>query len=253
MAEEYAVVDLEMTGLRSTRDRIIELAAVLVQDREITACFDRFVNPHRVLNSRIVRLTGITDEMVADAPDITEVLPEFLDFIGERTLIGHNLMADFSFLKQNAVNQSLTFERAGVDTLKIARKVLPEEQGKALDELCAFYQIEHTHAHRAGDDARATAQIFLRLRQEFGEAQPSLFVPKQLNYKAKKQGPLTPVQKRDLMRLTAHYHIPADIEIDSLTKSEASRLIQRIHEEYGRLPGKEEENCHEEDQFQEET
>lgn len=239
MAEEFAVVDLEMTGLRSTKDRIIELAAVLLRDGEIADCFDRFVNPRRVLNSRIVKLTGITDAMVSDAPDIEEVLPDFLDFIGDRTLIGHNLMADFSFIKQNAVNQSLSFERKGIDTLKVARMVLPEEQGKALDELCTYYGIEHTHAHRAGDDARATAQIFLRLREAFGDTQPSLFVPKQLNYKAKKQGPLTPVQKRDLQRLSAHFNIKADIEIDSLTKSEASRLIQRIHDTYGRLPKEE--------------
>ena len=239
MAEEYAVIDLEMTGLRSTKDRIIEMAAVLIRDGRIAESFDRLVNPHRLLKERIIELTGITDAMTAAAPDIEEVLPEFLDFIGERTLVGHNLMADFSFVKQNAVNLSLSFEREGIDTLKIARRVLPEEQGKALDELCTFYGIDPGHVHRACDDARATAEVFLRLCEAFGQTRPELFEAKPLQYKAKKQGPLTPVQKRDLIRLTQLYGIRADIEIDSLTKSEASRLIQRIHDTYGRLPREE--------------
>lgn len=234
--EEYAVIDLEMTGLRVTKDRILELGAVLISDGKITETYDQIVNPRRILPPKIVELTGITDEMTQGKPDITEALPGFLNFIGDRTLIGHNLMFDYSFLKQNAVNQSFTFERNGIDTLKIARKFLDKDQGKSLGELCEYYHISREHAHRACDDAKETAQIFLILKEQYETEDPKIFEPKVLQYKVKKQGPLTPVQKRDLLKLVELYHLKADIEIDSLTKSEASRLLDRIFQVYGRPP-----------------
>lgn len=234
--EEYAVIDLEMTGLRVTKDRILELGAVLISDGTITDTYDQLVNPRRALPPEIIKLTGITDAMTAKEPDIASALPRFLDFIGDRTLIGHNLMFDYSFIKQNAVNLSMTFERNGIDTLKIARKFLDAEQGKSLGELCTLFGIKREHAHRACDDAKETAQIFLLLREKFQKEHPEAFESKPLQYKVKKQSPLSPMQKRDLMKLVELYHIRPDIEIDSLTKSEASRLLDRIYQIYGKPP-----------------
>lgn len=236
MTEEYVTVDLEMTGLKTTRDRILEIGAVKIRDGQLTDTFHTFVNPHRTLSPVIVNLTGITDEMVADAPEIDTALVDFLEFAQELPLIGHGLMYDYSFLKQNAVNLNLTFERSGIDTLKIARKMLPADQKKSLASLCELYQISRRKAHRALDDAVETAELFLILRDRYGAQNPEIFQPRPLRYKVKKQSPITPVQKKDLYRLMTYHKITADVEIEHLTRSEASRMIDRINAEYGKVP-----------------
>lgn len=126
MTDTYVCIDLETTGLDAKRDKIIEIGAVKVENNTITGKWKSFVNPGRKLDEKIVELTGIRDEQLADAPKIGEVLPEFLEFAGEQVLLGHGVLFDFSFLKRAAVNERMTFERQGIDTLKIARKYLQE-------------------------------------------------------------------------------------------------------------------------------
>lgn len=235
---EYLAVDLEMTGLRVTRDRIIEIGAVVVDNGEIRKKFSSCVNPHRQLSDRIVELTGLTDEQLAEAPDISEVMPKFLEFAGERPLIGHNLMFDFSFLKQNAMNLGYSFERRGIDTLKLARKFLPQEQKKSLGALKQYYGLHFEHSHRAYDDARGAAEIYLHLEKDFQQQDPDSFEPKPLCYALKKQSPITAPQKRDLIHLLEYHKINPNVEIAYLTRSEASRMIDQINAKYGRLPWK---------------
>ncbi len=236
---ELIAVDLEMTGLQVKTDRILEIGAVRISQGQILDTFQTFVNPHRKIDARITELTGITPEMVADAPEAEVALQKFLEFAGEAPLLGHNVIFDYGFLKQCAVNQGITWDRETIDTLKIARKLLKEPEKKSLEALCEYFQIHRDHAHRAVDDARATAELFLLLQRDYQEAEPGLFTPKPLNYKVKKQGPLTPAQKRDLNHLLIYHRIEFDIEIDSLTKSEASRMIDKIYAEYGRIPKQE--------------
>ena len=123
--------------------------------------------------------------------------------------------------------------------LKIARKVLKEPEKKSLDALCGYFSIVRDHAHRAVDDARATAELYLLLKAQYQEQEPGLFCPKEVHLHIKKQGPLTPAQKRDLNHLMIYHRIESDIEIDSLTKSEASRMIDKIYAKYGRIPKQE--------------
>ena len=184
-------------------------------------------------------LTGIRSEMVEDAPEAEEALRKFLEFAGEAPFLGHNVIFDYSFLKQCAVNHKISLERSALDTLKIARKVLKEPEKKSLEALCGYFQIDREHAHRAVDDAKATAELFLMLQQKYQQQEPGLFVPKPLHYKVKKQGPLTPAQKRDLNHLMIYHRIEFNIELDSLTKSEASRMIDKIYAQYGRIPEQE--------------
>ena len=233
---ELIAVDLEMTGLQVKTDRILEIGAVRLCQGRIVDTFQTFVNPHRKIDARITELTGITPEMVADAPEAGEALQKFLAFEKDAPLLGHNVIFDYGFLKQQAVNQGITWNREAIDTLKIARKVLKEPEKKSLESLCEYFHIRREHAHRAVDDAKATAELFLLLQDAYQEKEPGLFVPKPLNYKVKKQGPLTPAQKRDLNHLMIYHRIESDIEIDSLTKSEASRMIDKIYAEYGRIP-----------------
>ena len=166
-------------------------------------------------------------------------MQKFLEFAGEAPFLGHNVIFDYSFLKQCAVNHKISLERSALDTLKIARKVLKEPEKKSLEALCGYFQIDREHAHRAVDDAKATAELFLMLQQKYQQQEPGLFVPKPLHYKVKKQGPLTPAQKRDLNHLMIYHRIEFNIELDSLTKSEASRMIDKIYAQYGRIPEQE--------------
>ncbi len=236
---EYVAVDLEMTGLKVTQDRILEIGAVKIRDGKLCEEFACFVNPHRSLSEEIIALTGITDEMVADAPEIGEALEAFLSFSGNAVLIGHNLMFDYSFLKQNIVNLGMTYERKGLDTLKIARAVLPAEEKKDLCSLRTRFGLDCEHSHRALDDAKACAEIFLRFTEEYGETQKKLFLPGPLHYKVKKRSPITVTQKRDLNHLFIYHKIVPNMDISYLTRSEASKLIERIHKEYGRIPKEE--------------
>lgn len=236
--DSYVCIDLETTGLDPKRDKIIEIGAVKVEKGEITEEWNAFVNPGRKLEKRIVELTGIRDGQLADAKKIPEILPEFFEFLGDHVLLGHFVLFDFSFLKKAAVNERLAFERQGVDTLKIARKYLKDLESRSLGTLCKYYGIPHT-AHRALEDARATAALFQKLMENFGEkekeeGEKSLFLPKPLLYQAKRDTPLTIAQKEQLYKLFDRHKLIADYEIESLTRSEASRKIDRILAEYGR-------------------
>ncbi len=237
---DYVAIDLEMTGLRMKTDRILEIGAVKIDGNCLGDTFQTFVNPHRRLDEKISELTGITDEMVEGAPEAEEAIHDFLKFAGELPLIGHNVRYDYGFLKQCAANHGIEFERKTIDTLKIARKLLKEPEKKSLESLCAYFGIIQNEIHRAKDDALAAAKIFLLLRDQYMNREPELFEPKLSPLRLKKQGPLTPAQKRDLNHLLIYHKIESDIEIDSLTKSEASRMIDRIYAKYGRIREREE-------------
>ena len=230
MTDSYISIDLETTGLEPKHDKIIEIGALRVEKGQITDSFSTFVNPGRKLEERITELTGIRDEDLADAPYIQDVLPKLLAFVGDLPLLGHSILFDFSFLKKAAVNQKLSFERGAVDTLKIARKYLPELESRSLDYLCKYYEIPHK-AHRALEDARATHLLYGKLVEQFGGKEPAeggLFVPVQLNYQVKRDTPATKAQKEQLYRLLEQKKINLPVEIEQLTRSEASRLVDKI-------------------------
>ena len=137
----YVSIDLETTGLNPGRDKIIEIGAVKVLDGERAGTFSSLVNPGRKLEPGITELTGIREEDLRDAPYIEDVLEGVLDFLGDLPLLGHSILFDYSFLKKAAVNAKKTFEKQAVDTLKIARKYLPELESRSLEYLCRYYHI----------------------------------------------------------------------------------------------------------------
>jgi len=229
MANTYIVIDLETTGLSAKLNKIIEIGAVKFVDGKEKEVFSSYVNPGVKLPERIVELTGITDADVKDAPYIEEILGDLENFLGEEVLIGHNLLFDYSFLKRAFFFHKKPFEKTGIDTLKIARACLPEAEHKGLGDLCRLYGIP-INAHRAVGDARATGLLYQRLLQEFGEKEglKSCFEPKALACQVKKDSPATAPQKKLLYKLHAQYGILADYDVEKLTKSEASRHIDRI-------------------------
>lgn len=123
MLKSYIAFDLETTGLSPETNEIIEIGALKVQDGKVQERFMEFIMPSEPISARITEITGITNEMVADARRREEVIPAFLDFCGNEVLVGHNIIFDYSFMKNQAELLGLSFEKQGIDTLKIARRV----------------------------------------------------------------------------------------------------------------------------------
>ena len=232
---EYVTLDLETTGLEPKRDRIIEIGAVKVSNGVVTGEYTTLIDPQLEIPERISKLTGISNDMVQGKPLIQKVLGEFLEFCGDLPLLGHNILFDYSFVKHQAVNCGFEFEKEAVDTLKIARAVLPDLPSRSLQNLRQHFEIPQGDAHRALEDARTTYHLYERLFQEYGQSKPELFCSKPLIYKVKKQGPMTPAQKRYLQDLVKYHRINLNVNPESLTKNEASRLIDEILSTYGKI------------------
>ena len=158
----YVVFDIETTGFSPIKNRIIEIGAVKVINGEITDRFSSFVNPQVPIPFEIEKLTRINDEMVMDAPVIEKVLPEFLSFCEGTVLVAHNASFDISFIRENAQRQQLPFDFTYVDTVGIARVLLPHQAKHTLDAVSKTLGISLENHHRAVDDAEATAQIFVK-------------------------------------------------------------------------------------------
>lgn len=235
MQNSYIAFDLETTGLRPTYDKILEIGAVKVEDGEVTETYETFIDNGVEIPERIVELTGITEEMVTGSPNLRTAVEGFLEFAGDGVLLGHNVLFDYSFMKRNIVNLGGTFERSGLDTLNIARRCLPQLEGKSLDKLAAHYGIPQEHHHRALDDALTTARLYERLAEEFREKRPDLFEPAALVFKVKKEGPITNSQKVYLRDLIKYHRIESNVKIEQLTKNEASRMIDKIILQYGKI------------------
>lgn len=225
--DTYVSIDLETTGLNFKLDKITEIGAVKVINGKEVASFHSLINPGRLLSERVMEITGIKDEDLTDAPYIQEVLPDFLEFIGDLPILGHSVMFDFSFLKKAAVDMKLTFEKQGLDTLKIARKYLDSLEHRNLKFLCDYYGIE-LEAHRAENDARATHYLYMKLLENFYSEEDNLFKPQSLIVHVKRDTPATKPQKERLARLLEQRQIEPDYEIERLTRSEASRIIDLI-------------------------
>lgn len=234
MQTEYVVVDLEMTGLKLARDRILEIGAVHMRDGREEGRYHVLVNPRIDIPEEIQMLTGITQELAAQGIDPAQAVKGFAEFCGNLPLVGHNISFDYGFLKQGAVNAGLELELPVLDTLKIARRTLPKEQQKSLEALCGLYGIPLRKHHRALEDAVATARLLEVQMERFGEERPELFVPAAMQIKVKKQGPITPRQKKYLKEL-ANYHKIELPMLDGYTKSQASRLTDQLIARYGRM------------------
>lgn len=233
MINSYVCIDLETTGLNPKTDKIIEIGGVKVEQGVEIASIATFVNPGRQLEPRITELTGIRDEDLANAPYIQEVLPQLLEFLGDAVLLGHRLIFDFSFIKKAALDSKLEFSARGLDTLQIARKYLVDVEKKNLEYLCEYFQIPHK-AHRALDDARATGQLYQILAGRFYADGETLFQPTPLQCNIKRDTPATKAQKEQLCRLLSQHKLELGADIHQMTRSEASRTIDKILAKYGR-------------------
>ncbi len=160
--DTYVVFDLETTGFSPIKDKIIEIGAVKVERGKITERFSTFVNPKVPIPFQITQLTSITDQMVMDAPDIETVLPKFLAFVGDAVLVAHNASFDVGFIEQNCRYQDIIPDFTSVDTVAMARILLPTLSKFKLNVVANALHISLENHHRAVDDAGATAEIFVK-------------------------------------------------------------------------------------------
>ena len=161
--DTFVVFDIETTGLSKETESITEIGAVKVVDGKVIDRFSTFVNPERPIPAEITKLTGITNEMVADAPVITEILPRFLEFCQDAVLVAHNANFDTGFIRLNAERKcGIEVKNTVLDTLELSRSLLPELKKHKLDIVCEQLGVSLEGHHRAVNDAEATAEVFLK-------------------------------------------------------------------------------------------
>ena len=163
----FVVFDIETTGFSAVNDRIIEIGAVKVENGMITEKFSEFVNPERPIPFEIEKLTSINDRMVEDAPNISVILPKFMDFCGGSVLVAHNADFDTGFIRHNCEVLGLPYDYTYVDTLGIARSFLEGLKNYKLDTVVEAMGCTLANHHRAVDDAGATADVFVRFLERF--------------------------------------------------------------------------------------
>lgn len=166
---DYVVFDLETTGTSPVKDEVVEISAVKVRNKKIVDEYTSLVNPQYPIPYNASRVNHITDDMVADAPLFCDVLKEFLDFAGKDVLVGHNIYVfDMKFVYRDAKKYyGITPANEYIDTLFLARNVLPQLDHHTLVDLAAYYGISTMGAHRALNDCRMNQQVYECLAKEY--------------------------------------------------------------------------------------
>lgn len=235
MIDSFVVVDVETTGLSPDKNQVIEIGAARIRNGEVVATYQQLLSPMQALPPMIVGLTGITDDMLQGQPSFRDIAEELLAFLGEDPLLGHNVEFDYRFLRTEFSRIGKVYEAKVIDSLIIARTLLPHLESRSLENLCRYYDIKNERAHRALCDAVVTFKIYQRMGLELGKGREELFAPKTFYYKVKKEQPITSKQKNYLIDLLKYHKINKEMKIEDLTKRQASRVIDKIILEYGRI------------------
>ena len=165
MKKLYAIVDIETTGGTAARDKITEIAIVHHDGERITDKYSTLVNPERSIPYHIIGLTGITNDMVANAPKFYEVAKEIIEWTEGRIFVAHNVNFDYGFLKEEFKSLGYTFTRSTLDTVRLSRLAFPGHKSYSLSNLILRFDLTVKDRHRALDDAWATAQIFTMIME----------------------------------------------------------------------------------------
>lgn len=162
---DYCVLDTETTGLDPKKCKMIEIAILKVRNGQVIDEYQTLINPHRKINNFIQNLTGISNELLVDAPSFEEVSDSIFDFIGDDFLVGHNVSFDLRFLSQESQRE---FNNFYTDTRHISRKVIPNLDHYRLQDLCSYYDIK-PGTHRAMTDTKATYLVYEKLKDSFNQ------------------------------------------------------------------------------------
>ena len=172
----YAIIDVETTGAAASYGKLTEIAIILHNGVAVTETFSTLINPECNIPYNITRLTGITNEMVANAPKFYEVAKKIIELTAGKIFVAHNAMFDYSFIKEEFKRLGYDFKRKTICTVKLGRKLLPGHRSYSLGNICADLEIQITDRHRATGDALATAKLFEILIQRNNLLKSSLFV-----------------------------------------------------------------------------
>ena len=222
---DYIAIDLETTGIRLSKDKIIEVGLLKVKDSHIIDTFSCVINPDMQVDNKILELTKISENELENAKRIHEVINHIVDFCEDYVLLGHNTIFDYSFVKKEANRAGLEFEKRGIDTYKLCKKVLPENVRKNLTDACNYFGIERKNSHRAFSDAFYTHVLFQEIIKKFKTIEIS---PEAMKVKIKKFVPIRKRTKEDLQKLLNCHRIGCKVNIDLLSESEAKRMMDKI-------------------------
>lgn len=222
---DYIAIDLETTGIRLSKDKIIEVGLLKVKDSHIIDTFSCVINPDMQVDNKILELTKISKNELENAKRIHEVINHIVDFCEEYVLLGHNTIFDYSFVKKEANRAGLEFEKRGIDTYKLCKKVLPENVRKNLTDACGYFGIERKNSHRAFSDAYYTHVLFQEIIKNFKTLEIS---SEAMKVKIKKFVPIRKRTKEDLQKLLNCHRIGCKVNIDLLSESEAKRMMDKI-------------------------
>ncbi|NLD16025.1 MAG: PolC-type DNA polymerase III [Tissierellia bacterium] len=164
--DSFVIFDVETTGFSAKNDKIIEIGAIKIQNGEIIDSFNILINPKEPLKDEIIALTGITDSMLVNQPEINEVVDDFNKFISNSILVAHNASFDISFIKNSFERYGLEFKKPYIDTLELSRIFYPNVRSHSLGNVAKRLGVSLENAHRAVDDAKATGEIFVKLIEE---------------------------------------------------------------------------------------
>ncbi|HAN76645.1 MAG TPA: exonuclease, partial [Bacteroidales bacterium] len=168
----YTVIDIETTGGSPKSDRITEIAIFVFDGEKIIDQFVSLVNPEKTLEPFITRLTGITNEMLVGAPKFYEIAKQIVEITDNRIFVAHNANFDYNFIKTEFANLGFDFKRQTVDTVRLARILIPGRRSYSLGNICADLGIPINGRHRAAGDAEATTKLFEILLNLDGKKKP---------------------------------------------------------------------------------
>lgn len=225
MITDYIAIDLETTGIRLSKDKIIEVGLLKVKDSHVIDTFSCVINPDMQIDEKILELTKISEKELENAKRIQDVIKHIVDFCEDYVLLGHNTIFDYGFVKKEANRAGFEFEKRGIDTYKLCKKVLPEDVRKNLTDACKYFGIERKNSHRAFSDAYYTHVLFQEIVKNFETLEIN---SEAMKVKIKKFVPIRKRTKEDLQKLLNCHRIVCKVNIDLLSESEAKRMMDKI-------------------------
>ncbi len=156
----YAIIDIETTGLSPRSEKITEIAIIIHDGQKETERYSTLLNPERKISYRITQITGINNKMVDDAPKFYEVARKIVELTENKIVVGHNVRFDYGFIRNEFMSLGYDYKRRTLDTIKLARKLIPGQPSYGLGKLCKALKIENPDRHRAMGDAMATTTLF---------------------------------------------------------------------------------------------
>lgn len=222
---DYVAIDLETTGVSVSKDKIIEVGLIKVKDSHIIDMFSCIINPNIPVSTQILNLTRIDESEIQRAKYINDVIGDIVKFCEGFDLLGHNTIFDYSFVKKEANNAGLDFEKRGIDTYNICKKILPSDIKKNLTDACFYFGIERKQMHRAFSDAYFTHMLYQKILENFTDLETDT---EMMKVKLKKFVPIRKRTKEDLQNLLKCHRIVCKVNIDLLSESEAKRIMDKI-------------------------